>query len=960
MKRRLVVGVVAGLLCLPALTDAQVETATVVGSVTDSQGAVLPGAIVTARNTDTGISRSGSCDAAGRFRIAAIPPGSYEITAELNGFTTAVRKGVTLTVGSESVINFQLGVGGLQEQVTVTADTPVVETTTAAVQSTVGREQIDLLPVIGRDYGALLRLAPGAQDSNGTSFTGSRGRANQFMVDGVDNSEDISGYSRQELALDSIKEVQILVNGFKAEYGQADGGVVNVITRSGTNVVDGSAFFLFRNQDLMSRNPYADRSLPEDPFRRIHYGGTVGGPIRRDRIHFFATYERQDRDTFSASTRTLPSRHSTFSASTRQFLAANGIDISTYFPDVPAGQTATIRQVRPEFVDVHKFSTRLDNQISAGQFLTTRYSMDWDKEPSGQSGTIYDFNGSVAYFRTNYVNANHKWIVSPTTLNEIYLQFGQSKGDWRATAPTLTNLDITGGFSLGGPSNYPQGRTDYVYQFVDNLTWNHAGTRTGEHAIKTGVQVKIFESDSFFDSNFRGTYTFPSLARFLEGRPTRFTQNTGDTTLARPNRIVGFYAQDDWRPVPALTLNVGVRYDWEGAKTEALKDVTGEAGPGISGDKNNFAPRFGFAWAPGGSTSQAIYGGTGLYYDQIILNIVGNARFTPPKVVGLLINTPAWPDPTAGGTATAPEPTVSIIDPDLTTPYSWNSQIGYRRELTRDLGLDVSFVYKRAYDQVAILNTNAYPSGSANINGTPRAGTSRPDPKFTTKSFYSNFGQIRYKGLLVDLKKRFSHRFQAEVNYTLSRTTDNAFNFVDGFTVPERMDLDWGPGNQDRRHVVRANSVINLPWDMQLGLIGEWMTEEPMNITAARDVNGDSLTGDWPNEDICVNIDCSGLRYSRNSARELSLAEANRLRALFGQSELDSFADNPKYFNMDATLQKRFGFRGQGVRLTLEAFNLFNIPQREIGSTSITSSLFGVYDDVSQPRAVQFTLQYDF
>lgn len=959
MRNRLSVCLLALVVCLPGTAAAQVETATVIGTVTDAQGAVLPGATVTARNTETGFTRSGVSDAEGRFRIAALPPGSYQLNAELSGFTTSIRRGVTLTVGSESVINFQLGVGGLQEQVTVTADTPVVETTTAAVQSTVSRQQIDLLPLIGREYTSLLRLAPGAQDSNGTSFTGSRGRANQFMVDGVDNSEDISGYSRQALALDSIKEVQVLVNGFKAEYGQADGGVVNVITRSGTNALDGSAFFLYRDQDLMAMSPYADRSLGKDPFRRIHYGGTIGGPIRQDKAHFFATYERQDRDTFSASTRTLPSRHSTFSAATRQFLQSNGIDINTYFPDIPAGQTQRIRQVRPEYVDVHKFSARLDNQINANQSLTTRYSMDWEKDPSGTSGTIYDFNGSVDFFRTHYGNVNHKWIVSPTTLNEFYFQFGQSKGDWRATSPSLTNLDITGGFSLGGPTNYPQGRTDYVYQFVDNLTRNFSGTRTGEHAVKAGVQVKIFESDSFFDSNFRGLYTFPSLARFLEGRPSRFTQNTGDTTLARPNRILGFYAQDDWRPTPSLTLNLGLRYDWEGAKTEALKDVTGEAGPGVSRDKNNFAPRFGFAWAPGGSTSQAIYGGTGLYYDQIILNIVGNARFTPPKVIGLLIDNPAFPDP-RGGSFSLPVPTVSIIDPDLSTPYSWNSQVGYRRELAADLGLDVSFVYKRGYDQVAILNTNAYPSGSANINGTPRAGTSRPDPNFTTKSFYSNFGEIRYKGLLIDLKKRFSHRFQAEINYTLSKTTDNAFNFVDGFTVPERMDLDWGPGNQDRRHVIRANSVINLPLDIQLGLIAEWMTEEPMNITAARDVNGDSLTGDWANEAICVNISCPGFNYSRNSVRELSLEEANRLRALFGQSALDSFANNPKYFNMDATLQKRFQFRGQGVRVTVEAFNLFNIPQREIGSTSITSSLFGVYDDVQQPRAVQFTLQYDF
>lgn len=209
---------------------AQSDSATVVGVVTDTQGGVLPGVTVTARNTRTGFSRESVTDSDGRFRIPGMPPGAYEFTARLAGFTTGLRRGVTLTVGSEVVINFDMKVGGISEEMTVTAEAPVVETTTAAVQTFINRETIDLLPLIGRDYTSLLRLAPGAQNSNGTSFTGSRGRSNQWYIDGVDNSEDISGYSRQSPAVDSIQEVQVLVNGFKAEYGSASGGVVNVVT----------------------------------------------------------------------------------------------------------------------------------------------------------------------------------------------------------------------------------------------------------------------------------------------------------------------------------------------------------------------------------------------------------------------------------------------------------------------------------------------------------------------------------------------------------------------------------------------------------------------------------------------------------------------------------------------------------------------------------------------------------
>jgi hypothetical protein len=936
--------------------SAQLETATVIGTLIDAQDARLPGATITARNVDTGFTRSGVSDADGRYRLPAVPPGRYEFTAELSGFTTALRSGVTLAVGSETVINFQLVVGNLSEQVQVTAEAPVVETTTAAVQGTIDRTTIDTLPMIGRDYTSLLRLIPGAQNSNGVSFTGSRGRSNQWIIDGVDNSEDISGLSRQTPALDSIREVQVVVNGFKAEYGSASGGVVNVITESGTNDFKGSGFFLFRDQDLMARSPYANRSLPKDPFQRLNYGGTIGGPLVRDRMHFFATYEREDRDTFTSSTRTLPASTAAFAPSTLQFLRQNGIDVSLF------GAGGSVRQVRPEYVDVHKVTGRVDTQFNAAQSLTVRYTMDHETDPSGLGGTLFDYNGATAFFRTNYVAANHKWILSPSMLNEAYVQFGQTFGDWYVSFPTLTNLDITGGFTLGGASNYPQGRTDYVYQFVDNLSWTMTGTRTGEHAFKAGAQVKIFKSDSFFDSNFRGTYTFPSLNAFIQGTPSRFTQNQGDTTLARPNQIYGFYIQDDWRPTAGWTFNLGLRYDFEGAKTEALRDVTGEAGAGISGDRNNFAPRFGFAWAPGATTKHVFYGGTGLYYDQVILNIIGNARFTPPKVIGIQIDNPAWPDPFAGGAASIPPPSLSVIDENLRTGYNWNTQVGYRRELMTDLGVDVSFVYNRGYDQVGIVNTNAGIPGTASLTG---ANPVRPDPTVVNKSLYTNLGEIRYKGLLVEVTKRFSRRVQASANYTLSKTEDNAFNFVSTIQVPERPDLNWGPGDEDRRHRFAGSAVVTLPFDVQFGAIVEYRSEPPLNITAGgRDLNGDGITGDWVNSEICRNpaVNCAGSSYSRNSVRELSTEEANRLRALFGLAPIERFENNPKYFNADVTLQKTVSFSGQRLRLTAEAINVFNVPQRTYGSTSIlgAAASFGQYTAVDQPRAVQFTLQYYF
>ncbi len=296
------------------------------------------------------------------------------------------------------------------------------------------------------------------------------------------------------------------------------------------------------------------------------------------------------------------------------------------------------------------------------------------------------------------------------------------------------------------------------------------------------------------------------------------------------------------------------------------------------------------------------------------------------------------------------------------TPRNWNSQVGYRRELMPDVGLDVSFLYNRGYDHVGIVNINAGVPGTASSTG---ANPVRPDPNFVTKSFYTNYGDIRYKALLVDLKKRFSRGFQGGVAYTLSKTENNSFNFVSTLQVPSQPDLSWGPDTQDRRHRIEGHAEINLPWGLQLGTIVDYRSEAPLDIVAnGRDLNGDGITGDWVNESLCLPrtgvVACPGFNYARNSVRELSTEEANALRALFGQTPIERYENNPKYFNVDATLQKQFRFGRHGIRLTAEAFNVFNIAQRTAPNISILSSLFGTYSAVEGPRAIQFTMQYDF
>ena len=928
---------------------AQADTAQVIGAVRDAQGGAIADAAVIARNVDTGLYRPATTDQDGRYRLTALPPGRYTLTIDRAGFRTVVREGLILLLGAEPIVDVELPIAGFAEQLVVAADVPIVDTTSAAIDMRINREQLDLLPLVGRSFFNLWRLTPASQ-AFGNSFTGSRDRSNESTLDGVDNTSDISGFTRMSVALNTIQEFQVLANNYDAEHGRASGGVINVLTRSGANTSNGSVFLALSDDTFNARSPYANRQVAEPPYRLRIFGINAGGPLSHDRWHYFAAYEGNSEDSQAETTQIMPGSTASFSTATRAFLSANGIPLSVL------GAGGLVRQVRPEYSDVHNVTARIDGTVTSTQTLATRYTYRRSHATSGEGGTLFDYNGNASLVRDHYVVGSHKWVRRSNRLNELYLHAGHTESDFRARFPTLTNVFVSGAFSLGGNSGFPQGRSEPLFQVVDNFTIVGSGGRTGDHAIKLGANVKIFRSDSFFDADSRGTFTFFSLQQFLAGQAGLFTQFRGDTRLERPNTLSGFYVQDDWRPRPDLTLNLGIRYDYESAKTEALSEITGEPGPGIGRDRNNVAPRVGVVWAPGGSTKHAVHGAAGIYYDQVVLNILGNVRFNPPKVVGVSISTPSFPD-AASGILSVPPPATQSIDPDLTTPYNLNTSIGYRRELATNLGVDVSFVYNRAWDQVMTIDRNVGIPGTANVFG---QGAQGRNPAIISDTFTTNLGFIKYKGLLVDLRKRLSRGIQGGVAYTLSKTEDNAFSFGTPIQVPSRPDFNDGPGSNDRRHELKAHLEVELPFDIQWAGVLEHYSEAPLNVTAVRDVNGDGLTGDWVHEEICVTVACPGLRYSRNSVRELSTVDANRLRGVFGLAPIAEFANNPKYLNLNMTVQKSVRFLGRRARAKMEMLNVFNTPQRIIGSSSITSAIFGTYVAVVQPRATQVTVQFDW
>jgi hypothetical protein len=418
-----------------------------------------------------------------------------------------------------------------------------------------------------------------------------------------------------------------------------------------------------------------------------------------------------------------------------------------------------------------------------------------------------------------------------------------------------------------------------------------------------------------------------------------------------------------------LTLNLGIRWDYENGKVVELVEgerfvVGGGILPGqgaeddaMSSDYNNVSPRVGFVWALGADQKQAFYGGTGIYHDELILNAFQSTLLSPPRQNRFQIDNPGFPQPTGDGRIVGAQ-RISFLDPDVATPYAWNTILGYRRELLPDLGLDISVIYNRGWGQPMFVDVNAAPPGSANING---AGARRPVPEVSVARKFGNYGDTSFKGMTVNLKKRMGRRFQGGVAYTLGKAEDIGFFHVSQIQFLTHPELNEGPGDDDIRHRLVAHAEVNLPWDFQLATIFEFRSERPLNVVATgRDVDGDGNTGDWVNQAVCVNIQCPGFDYSRNSVRQLSTSDANALRALFGLAPISSFAENPTYSNIDLSLRKRLKVGRHSLTLVGEVFNLLNTEQFTPPQANIISGLFGQRTSVLGPRTFQLGAHYRF
>lgn len=886
-----------------APASAQTTGATLQGTVADEQGGLLPGASVTVTNVETGVARALTTDERGWYRAAALQPGAYALKVELAGFVTYVRSGLTLTIAQEATVGVSLKLASVAETITVSAESPIVETTKSTIGTTITRNQLDALPLAGRNFTVLAQTAPGITGvgGGGVNAAGQLSRNNSFLIDGASNDDNVVASTRGGFSLEAVREYVVMANQFPAEFGQASGAIVSVVTRSGTNELQGRGFLFRRDDSMDARNPFSKaQGSGQAPFNQTRLGGFLGGPVLRDRMHYFSSYEGIRTGETSVIT----------------------------VPQVPVND----REV-PHDTKGNQYFIKLDNQFGRKQSLAVRYRMDWEDEIGSNIGGLDTRErGQDVERRDQDLVANHTTVLTARALNEARFQFARRRIEWDTTSYSPLGapaVDRPAG-RWGKATNMPQGRREERYQFIDNFSYSR-----GRHDLKTGFDVSLIKVRSFFFNNVDGTFRFatdrPFDANDLSTYPTQFTQNVGDPYLQRRNDLYSFFVQDTWRARDNLTFNLGLRYDTETAFKEAA---------GVPDDRNNLGPRLGLVWDPFGTGRTAVRGGYGIYYDQAFLNITGNIMLAR-RFVGVTIVNPGYPNPYSRGSVSPPSaPSTTIASPDVHTPNTSQFTLGFKRELAAGLAVSI--------DTVGSRGRNLF--NAPDVNYPDPVTKRRPDPSFLRVTQYQTTGNSWYNALLVGLeRRRTEHGPSWGISYTLSRQRRDVEDF--GFQAQDMNNrgAEKGPAGNNRRHQLVANFTWALPGGFQIGALMQARSGLPWNVTTGIDNNGDTIINDRP--DL---VNASGSRTDRSTYSSV----AGRVGTLGRNANV-----GPRFLVVDARASKFVKLGTRRFEAFVEAFNLTNRTNLGLPNGNLRAATFGTSTGLASnatPRQMELGFRFDF
>ena len=852
------------LLLLPAPVSSLAQTsATISGIVQDPSSGALPGVTVTARNEATGLTRTAVTGLEGRYVLTALPPGRYELRAELLGFRPHVRRALDVTVTETAAVNITLEVGGVTEEVTVSGERPLVNTSTSELSYLVGSEAIEQLPLNGRNYTDLALLQPGVlafphRDGGsvvahglGMSINGQDPRSNVYLLDGTLQNDFTNGPAGSAagtaLGTETIREFRVASNAYTAEFGRNSGGQINVLTKSGTNRLAGSAYEFHRNDALDARNYFDTGEKPD--FHRNQFGATIGGPIQRDRAFFFLGYEALVERLGRTISTVVPDENARLGILPSGTVGVHPA-IAPYLAEYPRANGPSLGQGLAAFN--FPFSQRLDEHFAQGRFdyhaggnrqFFARYTID---DTNQFLPTDYPQFPREFLSRNQFFTGEYRQAISTNMLNTARLGFSRTRigqnveaNTSQPLAPFMGNRSIMGDIDIGGLKRFgPQSSANLrLVQNVFSLQDDLVVTR-GRHLLKGGALVEHYQDNMVNPTFSLGIFTFADLSAFLTNRPASFIGLTPEAQFDRYWRftLFGFYAQDDFQVSPRLTLNAGVRYEFATLPEEkygrdsALPDLMASEptiGPLYQNPTyTNVSPRVGFAWDVFGDGRTAVRGGYGLYFNtnnhQNLIVTVTNPPFTPRPVI---VN-PTFPNPPFNRAAAI---SIRPIQWDLQNPRVHVFNANLQREVWARTAVTVGYAGSRGRHLLRSGDVNlARPTGTT-ADGRPfiAAGTPRMNPAFSTIELKSSDGESWYNALLVDVRRRWSGGLALQSSYTFSKNEDTtqASTFFSDATngttsaLPEFIpDYNRGPSDFDVRH----NWVLNFTWELPFtkGLTG--------------------------------------------------------------------------------------------------------------------------------------------
>ena len=858
---------------LPPPLEAQVVGGTILGSVKDSSSAVIPAAEVTVQNSDTQVARTATVNEDGFYRVPNLLPGDYQITASAPGFETVVRSGITLTVGGELVVDLQLPLGKVTQKVEVTAEAPTVELSSSSLTDVVNATTVRELPLNGRDWTQLATLQPGVaavqtqpalsignERGNrgwGTQLTigGNRPQENNYRLDGISINDYSNGAPGSilgvVLGVDAVQEFSVLTNDAPATYGRTSGGVVNAITRSGTNKLHGGAYEFLRNSALDARNFFDKSQVP--PFRRNQFGGDAGRPIVRDRTFIFGDYEGLRQGLSVTQLNLVPS----MAARSGQLSGGQVVvdpKVKPYFGLYPlpngavSGDTGIFNFPTQQVTREDFFTTRVDHTLSPHDSLFGTYFFDDGKTAAPDS---FDDILTADLTRRQAVILEETHVFSPALLNSFRFGYSRVVSEAPKTLNAINPLaaDTSLGFDPGltaGPIQVA-GLTDFAgglgavgeYDFHYNSfqVYDDAFFTEGSHAFKFGGAVERIQANQLGRSQPNGVFIFGSFVNFLTDKPTTFTSALSGAITPRDLRatIVGLYFQDDWRARSNLTLNLGLRYEMSTVPTEAqgkltnlnsLTDTTPRLGsPYFSNPtKRNFEPRVGFSWDPFQTGKTSVRGAFGLYDDLPLpyLYLLTSVLSAPYFQQGTIANPPPGSFPTgAFGLLTANSLRYAHIESHPRRSYVMQWNLNVQREIAPDLTVFVGYVGSRGVH---------LPYQDSDVNFVQPTLTFQgyvwPTPQGSGTRLNPNLGQIQavfwssnsfYDALQLQVTRRLHRGLQIGGSYTWSKTIDtessSSASGVFGNSA-RRLFFDPKSGRGLADFDIRQNFVLNYIWQI--------------------------------------------------------------------------------------------------------------------------------------------------